>query len=221
MLEEEEVLECGARLRQDQFPHHYPSLTRLNNGSFGACPKVVLEHQNMIRSKWLGNPDDVWYTFRDEFESVSLSIARQLFVDESLSENIFPVDNLTVAFALIANSVIASISDPNAVIIVSNLTYNAVQKAATYYADLASSRFSSGERVSFATVNIPFPLLDGDAADEIILSAYKTCLEEVAKTGKRPVLAIVDHISSLPCMVMPVRQIVALCREFGVEEVCA
>ena len=211
----------GRELRKGQFPHHDQSLVRLNNGSFGACPKVVLEFQHKENCKWLANPDDVWHLLKPKFDDVSLSVARNILGDESLADDVFMVDNLTAAFAVVAESLLSTIQDSNSVVIMSNFTYNAVCKAVYYTLDNVSSRFEDGGRVSVVVVDLPFPIItdDGSVADEAILDAYRSALQLVAASGKRPVVAIIDHISSLPCMVLPIQRIITLLREHGVEEV--
>lgn len=48
-------------LKAAQFPHHSQSCHRVNNGSFGSAPQLVLEVQKMFRAKWLSQPDEFLY----------------------------------------------------------------------------------------------------------------------------------------------------------------
>ena len=42
----------NAILRKKEFSHHKNDIIRLNNGSFGACPRSVMEVCNTLRSEW-------------------------------------------------------------------------------------------------------------------------------------------------------------------------
>lgn len=66
----------------------------------------------------------------------------------------------------------------------------------------------AGAELVFA--NIPFPL----ASIEDVL----TGLEEGLKQH-RPRFVLLEHICSQPAMLLPLKKMVALCREYGVEEV--
>jgi isopenicillin-N epimerase len=82
-------------------------------------------------------------------------------------------------------------------ILVTNLTYGAVTKAARY----AAARV--GAKV--VTADIPIPAMN----DDDILTAFAECLSE------RTRIAVVDHIVSPTGLLMPVRQIAALVHKAG------
>jgi L-cysteine desulfhydrase len=213
-------------LRETEFSHHNQSLTRnclfsilnflihqtgLNNGSFGACPRSVLEIQDKIRGEWLSNPDDFWYTLQDRLQLSSAAVAR--LIGDVSPKDIMIVDSLTFGFALIAHSICSHISQPNTAIILSNYTYNAVVKAITHYSSLA--KFPP----DIFTVTIPFPLLNAETAHDEILSAYEKTLQEIKTQGKMIVLGLMDHIISLPSMLMPVQDLIHLYRRYDVQEI--
>lgn len=183
----------------------------LNNGSFGACPNYVLNIQNEIKNEWLSNPDDFWYTIEKRFQESSKAIS--LLIGENNIQNILIVDSLTFGFAILAHSLISTISIPNTAIILSNFTYNAVIKAVQHYSSIAKYP------PTIYTVNIPFPILDSSTANQQILNAYQTILEEIKLSGKKIVLGLLDHITSLPCMLMPIQELTQLYREYNVEEI--
>ena len=77
--------------------------------------------------------------------------------------------------------------------------------------------------MTVCTVELPFPVLGVRTKtefDAVVLTAYRAALERIVRVeGLCITLAVVDWVSSLPCMRMPVRELVALCREYGAEQV--
>jgi hypothetical protein len=206
----------GNALRQKQFNHHGLDLCRLNNGSFGACPAMVLAAQQQVRAEWLLNPDDFWHSLPSRYLAMQSSLAKDLFGNQVRPEDLAIVDNLTVAVSIIIHSVVANITTPNSVVLISSLTYNAVRKAVEYGISQACTKTSSNS-ITILTVHIPFPLV-ADTPNEVILQAYKDALLTLPP-GSSIALACLDHISSLPCLLFPVKKLVTLVREWGAKEV--
>ena len=211
--------------RCENFPHHYISkegskLVRINNGSFGAAPKSVLEYQSALSSEWLYNPDDFWISLEDRFTGVCLRIANEVLKCDW--KDVFLIDNLTTAISTLLHSILIGhkkekeaqheIYDKQEVVLTSSFTYNAVKNAVSYCCNMASTNFEIVE------VDIPFPLLHNDTTS-IIIDCYKRSLSEIRSAGKKVKLAVVDHLSSNPSILMPVKELVSICREYEVEEV--
>ncbi|PRQ30390.1 putative pyridoxal phosphate-dependent transferase [Rosa chinensis] len=64
-------------------------------------------------------------------------------------------------------------------------------------------------------VPLPFPL---NSNDEIV-TEFKKALEKGKANGRRVRLSVIDHITSMPCVVIPVKELVKICREEGVDQV--
>jgi L-cysteine desulfhydrase len=171
----------------------------------------VQEAQVKIRGEWLSNPDDFWYTLKDRFRLSSEAVAS--LIGEVDPKDIFIVDSLTVGFALVAQSICSHLSQSNSAIILSNFTYNAVARALEHYS--ATAKYPP----QIFRASIPFPLLNGETAHQQILSAYESTLQEIASLGKTVVLGLLDHIVSLPSMVMPVEELIHLYRRYNVQEI--
>lgn len=62
---------------------------------------------------------------------------------------------------------------------------------------------------------MPFPVKSG----EEIITEFKKALERGKANGRRIRLAVIDHVTSMPCVVIPVKELVKICREEGVEQV--
>lgn len=213
-----ETSQFGTAIRLSCFPHHHPGVLRLNNGSFGACPKIVLSAKEKHFNDWISNPDDEWHALSLRFDLSSFAVAKSLIGDITQQDNIAIVDNLTTAVSLLVHSIIANVTKPNSVIVLSNLTYNAVKLAVLQGCKLACDRSGDPNFVTVMSASIPFPLFTADA-DDIIMKAYEDTLQETIRLGKTVVLGFLDHITSLPCTLMPIVQLVALFRSYDVAEV--
>ncbi|KAJ6928466.1 L-cysteine desulfhydrase [Populus alba x Populus x berolinensis] len=55
---------------------------------------------------------------------------------------------------------------------------------------------------------------------EEIVSEFRKALERGKENGKKKVrLAVIDHVTSMPSVVIPVKELVKICREEGVDQV--
>jgi isopenicillin-N epimerase len=180
-----------------------PDVTYLNHGTVGATPRAVLTAQQALRdemerqpsrfmlrevSNWIGA--DAGHPTR--MREAAAGVAR--FVGARPDDVVF-VDNATAGVNAVLRSMILA---PDDEIVVTDHTYGAVAKAADFVARRA------GARVVVAT--LPFPRFDAVAAVDAI---------EAALTP-RTRLAIVDHVVSETALLLPVRDVVARCRERGV-----
>lgn len=183
----------------------------------------MLEEVEILRSKWLSNPDDFWnYDIASGFVSSANAIAQNLFGHEANGRDVAVVDNLTTAVAIVVDSVITNISEPDCVILTSNMTYNAVRLAIEHGCSIANKR-TTGLNISIVAVEVPFPLCsncgDSSTVTEAILTAYRTALNRIKLAGKKIAFVFLDHITSVPSILMPVKELVALCREHSAAEI--
>jgi hypothetical protein len=217
---EDEVI-FGQSLKLKHFSHFDERVLRLNNGSFGASPLSVLNHQREVYFEWLKNPDDFWHQLPNKFLTVRESVVRDLLGSSVAVEDVVIIDNLTTGIASVVQSIIANLStDTNAnIVLMSNFTYNAVRLAVEYGCETANKRGSS---ITIERVNIPFPILETESAKEVILESYESVLRNLQEQGKAVAFAFLDHIVSLPSMLIPIAELVPLCRKYNVKEVlCA
>lgn len=64
-------------------------------------------------------------------------------------------------------------------------------------------------------VPLPFPVYDrNDVIDE-----FRKVLNKAKLENRRVRLAVIDHITSMPCVVLPIKELVQICREEGVDQV--
>jgi isopenicillin-N epimerase len=182
---------------EQEVAHHWtldPAIVFLNHGSFGACPRVVLERQAEYRE-------------RMEREPV-LFLGRELepLLDEARAElaklvNADPDDLAFVPNATTGvNTVLRSLDlGPGDEILISNHEYNACRNAAVAIAERA------GATVVVATV--PFPLTGSEAVIEAVLS----------RVTDRTRLLLIDHVTSQTGLIMPVKTLIERLEQRGID----
>ena len=171
-----------------------PEVRFLNHGSFGACPRPVLEAQREYRERMEREP--VLFLAR-ELEGLIDGARGELaaFVGADPAD-IVPVANATTAVSAVLRSLALDAGDE---LLVTSHGYNACRNALEYVAR------ERGARVVVAPV--PFPIR---SADEVLESV-------LARVTPRTVLALLDHITSPTGLVFPIERLVPELRERGVE----
>ncbi|HEX5010167.1 MAG TPA: aminotransferase class V-fold PLP-dependent enzyme [Planctomycetota bacterium] len=170
------------------------SVTFLNHGSFGACPRPVLAAQQRWREQLEAEP--VRFMVR-ELEP-ALDAARDAlaaFVGARAEDLVF-VPNATTA----VSTVLASLSfAPGDELLTTDHAYHACRNAL----DRTAQR--TGARV--VSVRVPFPLREAEAFATALLAA----------AGPRTKLALVDHVTSPTGLVLPVERLVPALQARGVD----
>jgi isopenicillin-N epimerase len=157
-----------------------PKIAFLNHGSFGSCPRPVLEFQQELRARLERQP--IQFFVRDLEGLLDESrgeLARFLGAD---AEDLVFVPNATAG----VNTVLRSLPwKPGDELLVTNHEYNACRNALNFVAE------QTGAQVVVA--DIPFPL---DSSDEIISVILRS-------VTPRTHLALLDHVSSQTGLVFP------------------
>ncbi|MHC5596003.1 MAG: aminotransferase class V-fold PLP-dependent enzyme [Nostoc sp.] len=170
------------------------SVTFLNHGSFGACPKQVLEFQQRLRSQLEQEPIRF---FGREWEPL-LDDARSklaVFVGADVQDLVF-VPNATTG----VNSVLRSLRfSPEDEILTTNHEYNACRNAL----DFIASR--TGARVVVA--KIPFPI---DSPQQVIAAV-------IERVSPKTRLALLDHVTSQTGLIFPIQELVQELQQRGVD----
>ncbi|WCJ22607.1 Pyridoxal phosphate (PLP)-dependent transferases superfamily protein [Euphorbia peplus] len=194
----------------DQFSHHAPDIARINNGSFGSCPRSILDQQRIWQLKFLQQPDDFYFNTLRNAILHSRTVVKDLINADDVSE-VSLVDNATTAAAIVLQQIGRSFADgkfqKNDTVLMLHCAYEAVKKSIQAYVTR-----SGGTAVE---VQLPFPV----SSNEEIVAAFRKGLEEGKANGRKVRLAIIDHIISMPCVVTPIKELVRVCREEGVEQV--
>jgi isopenicillin-N epimerase len=171
-----------------------PAVTYLNHGSFGACPRAVLEFQAALRERLEREPVD--FLARDL--GGLLAEARVMlgaFVGADPDDLAF-VSNATGG----VNAVLLSLRlQPGDELLTTTHAYAACRKA------LAHTAARTGAVV--VTARVPYPLHGEDDVVEPVLAAVTP----------RTRLALLDHVTSPTAVVFPLARLVRGLRARGVE----
>ena len=180
-----------------------PEYTYLNHGTVGAPPRRVLERQQALRDELerqparfmlreLAGPQLAPWRAESRIREAARSVAGFL---GSRSEDLVFVPNVTTGLNAVLRSIPLAAGDE---VVMTDLAYGAITLAAG---------FATRERgATLRIVEMPHPVLDPDDIIEAIVSALTP----------RTKLAVVDHITALTALVLPVTAIVAACHARGV-----
>ncbi|KAL2325635.1 hypothetical protein Fmac_024693 [Flemingia macrophylla] len=207
-----------------EFSHHDPEVARLNNGAFGCCPASVLAAQRQWQLKNLRQPDHFYFNDLKSNLLRSRSIIKELVNAEHVDE-ISLVDNASTATAIVLQQASWAFHDgtfgKGDAVLVLHHAYGAVKKALEAYVARAGG--------AIIEVPLPFPLTSENdvvrefrKAVEIGKSESQGGDEEngtANRTRNRIRLAVIDHVTSMPSVVIPVKELVSICREEGVDQV--
>lgn len=171
-----------------------PGLTMLNHGSYGVCPRPVLEAQAQIRARMESDPPRF---FMIELERLMDATRRRLGEFMNVDPDwIAPAGNASIALATAIRNVGLKPGDD---LLVTSHEYDSGLNELR--------RMSSEQGFRVVSARIPFPIKSpGQALDAI--------LEAVTPATR---VAIVSHITSATALVLPIERIVRELRARGVE----
>ncbi len=171
-----------------------PKIIFLNHGSFGSCPRPVLEFQRALCDRMERQP--VQFLVRDlepMLDEARAALAR--FVGAN-PDNLVFVPNATAG----VNTILRSLSfEPGDELLVTDHEYNACKNALQFVAT------QTGANVVVAP--LPFPVESTGELVEAILS----------RVTSRTRLALIDHVTSQTALVLPIARIVRELAARGVD----
>ena len=171
-----------------------PEVTFLNHGSFGACPRVVLEEQWRVQRELEREPVRFFMrTLEPRLDAVRARLAPYL---GAAPEDLAFVPNATHAVSGVLRSLSFSPGDE---LLTTSHAYAACHNALSFVAE------RTGARVVVAEV--PFPLRSKGEVLDAVLGAVTP----------RTKLAMLDHVTSPTALVLPIGELVAELRARGVE----
>jgi isopenicillin-N epimerase len=171
-----------------------PAITMLNHGSFGACPRAVLEHQRELRCRMAARP--VQFLARQMPGMLDASRQRLAATIGADPRDLVFVPNATAG----VNSVLRSLRFRGGdEILVTSHGYNACTNVARFVAEQSQA--------TLTVADIPSPVASPAQVVDAIM----------ARVTPRTRLALFDHISSPSAFVFPVEELVDRLDALGIE----
>ncbi|XP_022744955.1 probable L-cysteine desulfhydrase, chloroplastic [Durio zibethinus] len=193
-----------------EFSHHDPSIARINNGSFGCCPSSVLSAQQHLQLQWLQQPDHFYFNQLQSRILQSRNIIKEMVNADHVDE-VSIVDNATTAAAIVLQQIAWGFAEgrfhPGDAAVMLHYAYGAVKKSVEAYVTRAGGYVIE--------VPLPFPV---NSVVEIV-QEFREALMRGKQNGRRVRLAVIDHVTSMPSVVIPVKELVRICREEGVDQI--
>lgn len=179
-----------------------PGMVFLNHGSFGSCPRWVLEQQRQIVERLEHEPIRF---IVEELEALidrsRARLARFLNADE---QGLVFVSNATAG----VNTVLRSLRfNPGEELLTNNHEYNACNNALRYVAEGAGGTAGASAGVRVVSVDIPFPIKSRQQVIDAIIGAITP----------RTRLVLLSHVTSPTGLVFPIREIVSELNRRGVD----
>lgn len=169
-------------------------MTFLNHGSFGSCPRPVLEFQRALQDRLERQP--IRFLVRELeglLDEARGALAR--FVGAAPDDLVF-VPNATAGVNTVLRSLRFEAGDE---ILLTNHEYNACRNAAEFAAQRAGARVVVAE--------VPFPLESAETPVEAVLG----------RVSRRTRLALLDHVTSPTGLVFPVERLVGELAARGID----
>ncbi|NCG20352.1 MAG: aminotransferase class V-fold PLP-dependent enzyme [Rhodobacterales bacterium] len=166
----------------------------LNHGSFGAVPRRVRRYQRQLQDEMDENPVAfLCGCIQGRIRRAIVDVA--VFVGAPADDLVF-VQNATGG----VNAVLRSLNlGPDDVLLTTTHVYGAVRQALQYVCDQSGA--------SLLEVVIPFPIVD----DQQVIDAVVAALD-----GQTIRVAVLDHITSMTGLVLPIEALVQACHARGV-----
>lgn len=170
-----------------------PAVTYLNHGSFGACPRPVLDAQQGLREELEAQPMRFMAGLEQRLDGARAALAD--FVGAEAEDLAF-VPNATTG----VNAVLRSLRlEPGDELLTTDHAYGACANALRFAAERAGA--------SVVVARVPFPLAEPAQVTEAIASAVTD----------RTRLALIDHVTSPTALILPLEEIARALHARGVE----
>ncbi|XP_077987169.1 uncharacterized protein LOC144441466 [Glandiceps talaboti] len=187
----------GKEMREQEFMF-YDDVTPCNHGSFGSVPRRIFDVRNRFLVEYENSPD-IFENFKKSKYYEEAREAVSEFVGAKPDNLVFVV-NATTGI----NAVMKSLSlDKDDTVLVGNLTYPAMVKTAQDVREI-----DDGD-IKVVYMDIKFPIHSKDD----IIQYYRETLSSDSSIK----VAIIDHITSSTAMVLPVKELIQLCHQYGVQ----
>lgn len=168
----------------------------LNHGSFGMVPRRIKDIQKLYIDKMDDHPDD-WFRRNNLGKWKKGRDAVAKFVNADPQEVVL-VQNATTGINTVLKSLKLKEGDG---ILTTNNTYPAIQYTCEH-----TKTSNYGSRCHTMVIHYPIK------SDEDVVEQYRQFLS----SNPHIRLAVIDHITSSTAVVMPIKKIIRVCRDYGV-----
>jgi isopenicillin-N epimerase len=169
-----------------------PAIAYLNHGSFGACPRAVLEAQAELRARLERQPSQL---FRDLLPMLDAARARLAEFVGADADDLAFVTNATTGVSTVTASLRLGPGDE---LLTTDHAYNACRNAL---------RLHEARGVRVVVVSVPFPIASPRQVTELVLAAVTP----------RTRFALIDHVTSPTGLVYPVETLVPALAARGID----
>ncbi|TDD99151.1 aminotransferase class V-fold PLP-dependent enzyme [Flavobacterium cellulosilyticum] len=169
-----------------------PTITFLNHGSFGACPKLIFEEYQRFQLELEKEP--VQFLLKKQREYLYIAKERLANYIECDSNDFFFTPNPTFAINTIMRSLDLNEGDE---ILTTNHEYGAMDRTWNFYCKKAG--------IKYIRQNISLPVVSKEQILEEFWSGY----------NEKTKIVFLNHISSATALVFPVKEICEKARELG------
>lgn len=171
-----------------------PHTVFLNHGSFGACPKPILQLQSKFRAAMEAEPVQyLWRRYEDRLEPARQELAR--FVGAKAKDLVF-ITNTTTGVNAVLRSLKLRRGDE---VLTTDQDYNACHNVIVEVVRKAGAKL--------VIAKVPFPL---NSAAEITAAILQS-------VTRRTRLALLDHVTSNTAVIFPLQQIIRELEARGIE----
>lgn len=167
----------------------------LNHGSFGACPRSVLQVQREWQERMEAEP--VRFMTRELPKHLEASRAELASFVGSRAEDLVFVQNATDGANAVLRSLLPTFK-PGDELLTASHAYRAVRQTMVYVAALSGA--------TVVDADVPFPIND---PDEVVEAIARSITPMTA-------FAVIDHITSPTGVIFPIERVIALLKERGI-----
>ncbi|ODM97586.1 hypothetical protein Ocin01_09069 [Orchesella cincta] len=168
---------------------------QLNHGAYGTYPKVVGKHSEQLKKGKSERNPDLWLRreVKTELAKVREMLAKLVNAD---STDVVMVPNTTSGINAVFRSLVFAAGER---ILHLSTIYNSMGSIIQYLVD-----YSNGS-LSKIVFNVTYPI-----SNEAFLQSFETFLDEQADPEHPIRIALVDHITSVPAVIMPIERIIPM-----------
>lgn len=171
----------------DDLRRHWPldpEVAFLNHGSFGACPRRVMEARAELLEEMEREPVDFYVRrYEERLDAARNALARFLHADPA---DLAPVVNATTGVGAVLRSLELRNGDE---LLTTDHAYNACRNVLDFVAGRAGARV--------VTAQVPFPL---ESLDQVVAAVLD-------RLTSRTRLALLDHVTSPTGLILPLERL--------------